>query len=487
MKFGGTSVGDASCIKRVVEIIQASSQESHLVVVVSAMSGVTNRLLEAAVYSQNGNYEAVRLIFEQLLNQHQAAADALISSPEATAILVEKFRLVLDSGEVLCQNAAIARELTLPVLDAIAGVGERLSAPLVSAALVQFGTPAEAVDGTEVIVTDGRHGAAEPLMDLTRERCEKRLRPLLQRGTVPVVTGFIGATTDAVLTTLGRGGSDYSAAIVGAALNAEEVVIWTDVDGILTADPRVVGDARSIPEISYHEAAKLAHFGAKVLHPKTLRPVAQANIPVWIRNTFSPEKPGTKVHACAAEKNGVEKKNGSIKALTSLGNVSLITLRSLSATNSSDILRRAFSTTEAIRAEVLVSEYSAQNGIRLVISSDHQQRAHEALSSEFAGELTSGELEPISADPTVAILTLVSQAADGMSEIGDRASIALQREKIEVLAFAQGASECTLSLLVSKNDLRTALHAVHREFQLGANGNGNGNGNGHVSGNSNGH
>src|SRR6202041_4171554 len=173
--------------------------------------------------------------------------------------------------------------------------GERLSAPLVAAALQECGVETEAIEATELIVTDGYHGAAEPAIDRTRERCEVRLRPLLQKGIVPVVTGFIGATPEGVLTTLGRGGSDYSATILGAALDADEVIIWTDVDGLMTADPRVVDGACTIPEISYREAAELARFGAKVLHPKTLRALTQCRVPLWIRNTFKPHSPGTRI------------------------------------------------------------------------------------------------------------------------------------------------------------------------------------------------
>ena len=198
---------------------------------------------------------------------------------------------MLAEAKRLCDGTALLRELSPRTLDEVSSLGERLSAPLVAAAIKSLGGRSESIEATELIVTDAFHGSAEPRMKATRERAQARLKPLLAQGIVPVVTGFIGATADGKLTTLGRGGSDYSATILGAAMDASEVVIWTDVDGVLTADPRLVPDARTIPVISYREAAELAYFGAKVLHPKTLNPVMEAGITVWIRNSFAPERP----------------------------------------------------------------------------------------------------------------------------------------------------------------------------------------------------
>src|ERR1700685_2527655 len=295
MKFGGTSVGDASCIARVCEIVKEASRDHSILVVVSAMSGVTNRLIEAATRAEAGERDNAALLIDALRKQHDVALNALIHDPETRKRLSARIEELLKEATRLCDATALIRELTPRTLDSVSSLGERLSAPLVAAALKECAVETEAVEATELIVTDGYHGAAEPAIDRTRERCEVRLRPLLQKGIVPVVTGFIGATPEGVLTTLGRGGSDYSATILGAALDADEVVIWTDVDGMQTVDPRLVPGGCTIPEISYREAEELAYFGAKVLHPKTLRAVAQCGIPLWIRNTFSPELPGTRI------------------------------------------------------------------------------------------------------------------------------------------------------------------------------------------------
>jgi bifunctional aspartokinase / homoserine dehydrogenase 1 len=295
MKFGGTSVGDASCIRRAAEIVRAAACDTDLVVVVSAMGGVTNQLLEAAARAEAGDRSAVEAIFSEIRDRHDLAVNSLVSSPEQRSAILRTMEDCYDEGERLYREGERWRELSLRERDAISSLGERLSAPLVAAALAECGVKSQALEATELIVTDSCHGAADPCMDATRQRSAIRLRELLQRGIVPVVTGFIGATPDGVLTTLGRGGSDYSATILGAALEAEEVIIWTDVDGLMTADPKFVDGARTIPEISYQEAAELAHYGAKVLHPKTLRALARCGIPVWIRNTFAPERHGTRI------------------------------------------------------------------------------------------------------------------------------------------------------------------------------------------------
>src|ERR1700722_19774365 len=291
MKFGGTSVGDAACMARTAQIIAESARAGACVAVVSAMSGVTNRLIEAANRAGTGENAEGAAVLAALRVQHAEALKSLVRDESARRSIEEELEEVFAEGSRLFEGTALLRELTPRTLDAISSLGERLSAPLVAGAVRELGLQSEAVDATEVIITDAFHGGAEPLMDRTREECEVRLQPMIGKGIVPVVTGFLGASTEGKLTTLGRGGSDYSATILGAALSADEVGIWADVDDVLKADPRLWPQARTIPEISYREATQLAYFGAKVLHPKTLRAMIPAGIPVWIRNSFSPEHP----------------------------------------------------------------------------------------------------------------------------------------------------------------------------------------------------
>jgi len=462
MKFGGTSVGDAFCIAKVSEIIRAASRDNEVVIVVSAMGGVTNRLIEAATHSEAGDREPVVTIFEELRKQHEAVVDALISSAAERTRISHHMREVFAEGQRLCEGTVLLRELTPRVRDSISSLGERLSAPLVAAALAEQGVVSEAIEATELVVTDSDHGAADPRMDLTRERCEARLRPLLQQGVIPVVTGFIGATAEGVLTTLGRGGSDYSATILGAALDADEVIIWTDVDGLLTADPRLVAGACTVPEISYREAAELAHFGAKVLHPKTLRAVMRCGIPLWIRNTFAPERLGTKITPMGPPS------GGGVKALTAIGHVALITVGGPGIVGVPDVLGRTFATTAAVRADVLlISQSSSQNNICLIVSSSSAKHTVEALRYEFAQDLAHEKVEHITLDPNVAIVTVVGQNMRGLSGIVGRTFSALGREDVNIIAIAQGSSECNISFVVGQKDMKTALVTTHREFQLG--------------------
>ena len=461
MKFGGTSVGDASCIARVCEIVKEASRDHSILVVVSAMSGVTNRLIEAATRAEAGERDNAALLIDALRKQHDLALNALIHDPETRKRLSARIQELLREATRLCDGTALIRELTPRTLDSVSSLGERLSAPLVAAALKEYGVETEAVEATELIVTDGYHGAAEPAIDRTRERCEVRLRPLLQKGIVPVVTGFIGATPEGVLTTLGRGGSDYSATILGAAISADEIIIWTDVNGVLSADPRLVPEARTIPEISYREAAELAYFGAKVLHPKTLRAVIAAEIPVWIRNTFEPKNPGTKITL---------KGSGftlGVKALTAIKDVSLIAVGGPGIVGLPDVVGRTFSTTASVRANVLlISQSSSQNDICFIVASTDAKRTVEALRQQFAQDLAHHKVEHITLDPNIAIVAVVGENMRGTVGMAGRTFSALGREEVNIIAIAQGSSESNISFVVASQHMSKALAAVHREFSL---------------------
>ncbi len=461
MKFGGTSVGDASCIARVAEIVAKASRANPLVVVVSAMSGVTNRLIEAVTCAETGDRDRATELLEGLREQHFAALKILIQNPETRNLIALGIEELLREAQRLCEGTALIHELTVRTLDSASSLGERLSAPLVAGALSERGVRSEAIEATELIVTDNYHGAAEPLMQPTQQRCETRLRPLLQQGIVPVVTGFIGATAEGVLTTLGRGGSDYSATILGGALGADEVIIWTDVNGVLTADPRLVPGARTIPEISYREAAELAHFGAKVLHPKTLRAVTQSGIPVWIRNTFEPEHPGTKITPQGRAS------NAGVKALTAIRDVSLIAVGGPGIVGLPDVVGRTFSTTANVRANVLlISQSSSQNDICFIVFSSDAKRTVDALRQQFAQDLMHQKVEHITLDPNIAIVAVVGENMRGTVGMAGRTFSVLGRENINIIAIAQGSSETNISFVVASQDMKKALLAVHREFAL---------------------
>ncbi len=462
MKFGGTSVGDATCIARAAQIVAGAAKGMRVVVVVSAMSGVTNRLIEAARRASEGDTAAGGALVESLRQQHRAALAVLVLGETARAAIDRELEEVLAEGKRLYDGTAMLRELTLRTLDIISSLGERLCAPMFAGALNQLGTKSRSIEATELIVTDSYHGGAEPRAEETRQRSAAQLLPLLAAGEVPIVTGFIGATQDGKLTTLGRGGSDYSATILGAALNADEIIIWTDVEGVLTADPRLVPDARTIPEISYREAAELAYFGAKVLHPKTLRPVLPESIPVWIRNSFAPEKPGTKI----SQKG--KSIGGGVKALTAIRDVALISLGGPGIVGVPDVIGRTFTTTAELRADVLlISQSSSQNDICFLVSKPHAHATVDALRKEFAQDLAHEVVDHITVDPNVAIVAVVGENMRGTPGVAGKTFNALGQEKVNLIAIAQGSSETNISFVVDEKSMQHALRVLHKEFGLG--------------------
>ena len=429
--------------------------------VVSAMSGVTNRLIEAANQARTGKAAGAAAILEALRKQHESALMSLIQHEEDRQRIREKLEEVLAEGRRLCEGTALLRELTPRTLDAVSSLGERLSAPLVAAAVKEAGAASEASEASELIVTDAFHGGAEPQMEATRKKSQAQLCPLLEKGIVPVVTGFIGATAEGQLTTLGRGGSDFSATILGAALDADEVIIWTDVDGVLTADPRLVPEARTIPVISYREAAELAYFGAKVLHPKTLNPVVQEAIPVWIRNSFAPDRPGTKI---TPEGRSI---GGGVKALTAIRDVTLISVGGPGIVGLPDVVGRTFSTTAEVRANVLlISQSSSQNDICFIVAAADAERTVEALREEFAQDLAHHNVEHITMDPNIAIVAVVGENMRGIPGIAGKTFSALGRDGVNLIAIAQGSSESNISFVIEEKAVKQALITTHREFNL---------------------
>jgi bifunctional aspartokinase / homoserine dehydrogenase 1 len=463
MKFGGTSVGDASRIRNVAGIVRDAVYANDIVVVVSAMAGVTNKLIEAANEAEAGNRTRIAEIFDELQNRHAQAACELIPSVFDRNVILQKMRALFHETEALCDSAASARKVSAAHRDMIASLGERVCAPLVAAVLADLGVPSESISAVDLIVTDANHGGAEPIATATRTLCESRLRPLLGQNIVPIVTGYLGASPEGTLTTLGRGGSDYSATILGAALDADEVVIWTDVDGVLSCDPKLVPHARTIPEISYLEAADLAYFGAKVLHPKTLHPVMQSDIPVWIRNSFSPERIGTRITPLGIAT------FGEVKAVTAITDARLVTVSGEIAGSVNDAHTRATRAVASAGAEAwLVSQSEPGDKICVGVGPAIAGKAADALVQEFGEELAQGKFERVAVHSAISIVTIVGQGLDACADIAQRLEAALDRDEIDVIVAAVGPSGCNCSIAVDQKDMKAALLAIHREFNLDA-------------------
>jgi aspartate kinase len=397
---------------------------------------------------------------QRLFARHAEVATAVIVDSERRAAALAEIDTRLDRFEKLCYGLSMVHELTPRLLDAISGTGEMLAAPLVSAAIAARGIASAAIDATDLIVTTDQFGSAEPLMDATRDRTSLRLQPLLARGEIPVATGFIGATSDGVLTTLGRGGSDYSASILGAALGADEIWIWTDVDGVMTANPGDVPEARTLSEISYSEASELAYYGAKVLHYKTIIPAFRQRIPVRILNSFNPSHAGTRVSV-----EGDAAALG-VKAVTAIRNVSLIAISGTGMQGIPGIVARAFDVVADQQSNVLmISQASSENNICFVINSSEAPRVVKALRAALDIDLARGHIEEIASQP-VAVVAAVGDRMRGTPGIAATVFGALGAAGINVTAISQGSSERNISLVVAESEAAKAVRALHQAFRL---------------------
>ena len=462
MKFGGTSVGDASCIRDAATIAAEASQERAVVVVVSAMSGVTGLLIGAARKAATGDEAAAEALAYALREKHHEAISQLISRVEGRRDLLAEVEGLIDKAADCCRGCALLRELSPRALNIIAGTGERLTARMMAVVLREMGLHGADFDGTRLIVTDGVHRRARPLTDLTREKTQAALLPVLEAGGIPVVTGSIAATEKGVPATLGRGGSDYSATILGEALEASEVIIWTDVDGVLTADPRMVPDARTLDEVSYIEAGELAFFGAKVLHPMTLRPVMASAIPVWIRNTFRPDLAGTKISL------GVRLAPQRVKAVTATRDVAMIAIAGPGIIGVPDVAARIFTATASVHANiVMISQSSSQDSICFVVQAADASRTEDALRRALHEDVHQHNLEHIKVNRNVAIVAAVGENMAGTPGIAGRVFSTLGQQGINVIAIAQGSSEHSISFLVESSAMERAVVGLHDAFALG--------------------
>ena len=457
MKFGGTSVGSAAAIAQVAAIARdQQSRWGQVTVVVSAMSGVTDLLIRGA-HAAISNREGYRSAAQQILDTHMLAIRELLGDGGTAVMLRAEIERMVGEFELLCHSVGVLGEVSPRALDAISGLGERMSAPLVAATMRAHGLQAEAIDASEVVVTTAEFGNAVPIYPATRDQLRARLLPLLDQGIIPVVTGFVGATEGGALTTLGRGGSDYSGAIVGAALDADEVAIYTDVDGVMTTDPRQVPEARILPSLSYAEMSELAYFGAKVLHPRTIRPVVERDIPIRIRNTFNPEHPGTVV-VREAEQGGRP-----VKAVTSIKAMSLVTVEGRGMIGVPGVAARTFAAVASVGANVLmISQASSEQSICFVVPNNTVAAVIAALEDGLGPSIARRDIDRISAREQVVIVTAVGS---GMRETPGVAALvfsALAEQGINVIANAQGSSECAISVVVSARDCDLAVRSIHR-------------------------
>ena len=457
-KFGGAGLADADAIRHAARIV--SGLKPGAVVVASAMRGVTDALLDIAALASRGQREAAEAALDGIRERHRATVAELDGeNRELLAADVER-----ELSEIAELVTRIRRgSFDPPTLDSIAARGEQLSASMVASALLSAGVNARVVDAIRLIHTDGRHGNATPDFARTADATREQLLPLIREGIVPVVAGFIGSAPNGSLVTLGRGGSDLTATVLGRALNAESVTLWKDVPGILTADPRVVADARLLPRLHVREAAELAYYGAKVLHPRALIGLRDTTR-VLIRPLADPESQGTEV---TTRRDSVSEKRFPVRAITAIGGQAIINITGAGMVGVPGIAARAFGALERIGVSVaLVSQASSENSMCLVVPSLAATAACEALTSAFAEHLERDEVEDIVARTDVAIVAVVGLGMAGMRGVAARVFGAIANAEVNVVAIAQGASELNISVVVEEASVAAAQRAIHAEFRL---------------------
>lgn len=465
MKFGGTSMGNAERMRVAAQLIAQQHSRRPVLVVVSAMSKITDLLLETLRRAELGDSAVVETNVRVLLDRHLEACSDLLRdiapNTDARRQTCDDVHSLVREFQRIANGILMLGERPPRSVDEAIAIGERLSSSLLADYLKATGLDSTAVNGSDLIVTDAVFGNASPQMDPTRHKCNQRLKPLIEAGTIAIVTGFNGATADGRPTTLGRGGSDFSASILASALEAQELWIWTDVDGIMTADPRLVPDVAVLDEVTYAEAAELAYNGAKVLHPRTLAPLVEKQIPVWSKNSFAPHKPGTKIVSRFDEPKGV-------RAVTSMSNVALISMEPANAVLSGTrLMARALDALALANVEILVfTSSSYRQTFCFLVRKPDVPAALEAVEANLSIELAHGYLKPLEVDENVGLLAVVGEGMRGMPGLAGRVFTAISRENINIIAIAQGSSELTIGIIVRAEGLERAVRAVHDECRL---------------------
>jgi len=463
MKFGGTSVGSAEALDYVTQIIREARVEwPRVIVVTSAMSGVTNLLLDSASQAAQGNTKSLSDAETTLREKHFAAMNELVRNGTLLQKTKNEINTLIFYFVDLCKAMAVLGEASPRALDAVASLGERMSVRLLAAVVENTGINAKAVESTEFIITNDHFQNAHPDFKATTEKTRYILNPLLDEGIVPITTGFIGATPGGVVTTLGRGGSDYSAAIIGAILPADDVWIWTDVDGVMTTDPRIESSARTLPEITYSEIAELAYFGAKVLHPKTIRPVIEAGIGLRICNTFNPSHPGTRLIANA--KSYGKPVNGQvIKAVTAIRKQRLVTVEGRGMLGVPGVAARTFAAVASTGTSVpLITQASSEQSICFAVPTETAEPVVHKLEKIFSSEIEDNDIDRVWMTEDVSIITIVGVGMIHTPGVAGQVFSQLGKNNVNVLAIAQGSSEVSISMVVTAADTENAVKALHR-------------------------
>jgi aspartate kinase len=461
VKFGGTSVGAAPQIDQAARIVH-SLRDRNPIVVISAMGGITDALLQAGEAAVNAQTRQRDDKLWDIRSRHDQAINQLFKDRGVAVAVHDKLRIIWEEIQKVFTGVSFLREMSSRSRDLISSFGERLIVPIFAQYLTSLGVEAQAVDAREIVVTTEESDFLRVDFDETRKRCQ-RLTDMSRSRMAPIVTGYICSTPAGITTTLGRGGSDYSASIIGSCIKAEEIQIWTDVNGVMTADPRIVPGARVLERVSYKEAAEMSYFGAKVLHPQTIMPAVDENIPIRIKNTFAPDVPGTLITA------ETPAHQYSVKTVTCITGMTLVSVEGRGMIGVPGVAGRVFTTTARHRISVMMfSQGSSEQHISLVVNRHDGEQTIKALRREFEGEIERRRIDRVALISEIAIIALVGEGIKGAPGVAARAFGTLGAAPINILMIAQGSSELNLSIVVAEKDAARAVQLLHEAFELGS-------------------
>ena len=464
MKFGGTSVATGDNIKRVAKIVaDATNKDCSAVVVVSALDGVTDELFEAGSQAQKAKQDYIKKFKQSMLERHRGAISEAIKNKQIAREAQQTIENIIDELEKVLTGISYVGELTPKSRDFVLSFGERLSAPIVCGAIRDLKLKSQWFTGKDAgIVTDSNFGQADPLMNVTTHYLRERIEPLLEKHVIPVVSGYIAATQEGVVTTLGRGGSDYTATILGAALKVDEVWIWTDVDGLMTADPKIVPEARMLPELSYQEAAEMAIFGAKAMHPRALEPIIRERIPARIRNVFNLNSAGTLI-----SNNQAAKRTEVVKAVAIIKEVAMVNVGGAGMVGAPGSYAKVLEVLSRSGINVMmISAAVSEANMSLVVRRNLLGRALSALEIAVVGK---GLVSEVTSEDDVCVVAAMGEKMKGTLGVASRVFAAVAKKEINIRMIAQGSSELNISFVVKEEDGVAVVRAIHDEFKLGKN------------------
>ncbi|HWY33117.1 MAG TPA: aspartate kinase [Nitrosopumilaceae archaeon] len=459
LKFGGTSISSAGNIRHVANFINSLSKQHKIVCVFSAITGVTDDLIRITTLIQNRNKDAANNLAKKIIKNHMQISNTCVKNSKIRKELVDKMTADLSELQELLHGMLLLGEVTPRSSDYLISFGERLSINLVAAALNDLGTKAVALTGKDAgIVTDSNFGEAKPLMDTTRLHVSHTIDAFLEKKTLPIIGGFAGADQHGNITTFGRGGSDYTATIIASSIKADEVWLMSDVDGLMTTDPKIVKNAKVLKEVSYIEAMEMALFGAKYIHPRALEPLVTKKIPLRIRSTFNVKNPGTFV--TATPKADAQK---TVKCVSAIRHTALIDVRGGSMVGAPGTAATIFSTLAKAGVNVMmISQSPSESSISIIVKKNDLDKAVNALEMNLLGKI----IKKVDVTVDVAIIALIGSGMRGIVGVASKVFAAVAKKRVNVVMIAQGSSELNLAFVVKDVDCNTAVQALHDEFEL---------------------